>query len=64
MSTLASRLPLFTQLPRREFGRRWIVEQLDNLSVKEIQAARAYEQQNKNRDTLLEQIDRRINAAS
>jgi hypothetical protein len=41
-----------------------IVEQLDNLSVEELQAARAYEQQNKNRDTLLEQIDRRINAAS
>jgi hypothetical protein len=41
-----------------------IAEQLDNLSVEELQAARAYEQQNKNRDTLLEQIDRRINAAS
>jgi uncharacterized protein (DUF433 family) len=41
-----------------------IVDRLDNLSVEELQAARAYEQQNKNRDTLLEQIDRRINAAS
>jgi uncharacterized protein (DUF433 family) len=41
-----------------------IVDKLDNLSVEELQAARAYEQQNKNRDTLLEQIDRRINAAS
>ena len=41
-----------------------IVEQLDNLSAEELQAARAYEQQNKDRDTLLEQIDRRINAAS
>ena len=41
-----------------------IVEQLDNLSVEELQAARAYEQQNKNRDTLLEQIDRRIMEAS
>jgi hypothetical protein len=40
-----------------------IVEQLDNLSAEELQAARAYEQQNKDRDTLLEQIDRRINAA-
>ena len=41
-----------------------IVEQLDNLSAEELQAARAYEQQNKDRDTLLEQIERRINAAS
>jgi hypothetical protein len=41
-----------------------IVEQLDNLSVDELQRVRAYEQQNKDRDTLLEQIDRRIKAAS
>jgi hypothetical protein len=41
-----------------------IVEQLDNLSADELLAARAYEQQNKNRDTLLKQIDRRIEAAS
>jgi hypothetical protein len=41
-----------------------IVDKLDNLSVEELQAARAHEQQNKNRDTLLQQIDRRINAAS
>ena len=41
-----------------------IVEQLDNLSAEELQAARAYEQQNKDRETLLEQIDRRIKAAS
>jgi hypothetical protein len=41
-----------------------IVGRLDSLSVEELQAARAYEQQNKNRDTLLEQIDRRINTAS
>jgi uncharacterized protein (DUF433 family) len=41
-----------------------IVDKLDNLSVEELQAARAYEQQNKNRDTLLERIDRRLNAAS
>ena len=41
-----------------------IVEQLDNLSAEELQAARAYEQQNKSRDTLLEQIDRRIMEAS
>ena len=41
-----------------------IVEQLDNLSSEELQAARAYEQQNKDRETLLEQIDRRIKAVS
>jgi uncharacterized protein (DUF433 family) len=41
-----------------------IVERLDNLSAEELQAARTYEKQNKNRDTLLEQIDRRIKAAS
>jgi len=41
-----------------------IVEQLDNLSAEELQATRAYEQQNKNRDGVLQQIDRRINAAS
>jgi hypothetical protein len=41
-----------------------IVEQLDNLSDEELQATRAYEQENKNRDGLLQQIDRRINAAS
>jgi len=41
-----------------------IVERLDNLSAEELQAARAYEQENKNRDTLLGQIDRRLNAAS
>jgi hypothetical protein len=41
-----------------------IVEQLDDLSSEELQAARAYEQQNKDRETLLEQIDRRIKAVS
>jgi hypothetical protein len=41
-----------------------IVEQLDNLSGEELLATRAYEQENKNRDGLLQQIDRRINAAS
>jgi len=41
-----------------------IVEQLDNLSVDELQRVRAYEQQNKDRETLLEQIDRRIKAVS
>ena len=41
-----------------------IVEQLDNLSVDELQRVRAYEQQNKNRDTLLKQLDRRMMAAT
>ena len=41
-----------------------IVDRLDNLSAEELQATRAYEQENKNRDGLLHQIDRRINAAS
>ncbi len=43
---------------------REIVEQLDNLSADELQAARAYEQENKARESLLNQIDRRIKAAS
>jgi hypothetical protein len=41
-----------------------IVEQLDNPFADELHHVRAYEQQNKNRDTLLGQIDRRIKAAS
>jgi ribosomal 50S subunit-associated protein YjgA (DUF615 family) len=41
-----------------------ITEQLDNLSGDEVQRVRDYEKRNKNRDTLLEQIDRTINAAS
>jgi hypothetical protein len=40
-----------------------IVEQLDNLSAEELQATRAYEHENKNRDSLTGQIDRRITAA-
>ena len=43
---------------------RSIVEQLGNLSPEELQATRAYEQENKNREFLLHMIDRRINAAS
>ena len=41
-----------------------LVGRLDNLSAEELQAARAYEQENKNRDGVLGQIDRRLNAAS
>jgi hypothetical protein len=41
-----------------------LVGRLDDLSAEELQAARAYEQENKNRDGVLQQIDRRLNAAS
>jgi hypothetical protein len=41
-----------------------VVDKLDNLSADELKATLAYERQNKNRDTLVEQIDRRIKAAS
>ena len=41
-----------------------IIEQLDNLSADELQKVRAYEKQNKDRDSLIAQIDRRINAAA
>jgi hypothetical protein len=41
-----------------------VVERLDDLSTEELERVRAYEQRNKNRGTLLKQIDRRINAAS
>ena len=43
---------------------RSIVEQLNKLSPEELRATRDNEQENKNRDTLLGQIDRRLNAAS
>ena len=61
------RMMVATGVPIRDYDElnvAEIVEQLDNLSAEELQAARAYEQQNKDRDTLLEQIERRINAAS
>ena len=41
-----------------------VTEQLDNLSADELQRVRDYESRNKNRETLLGQIDNRINAAS
>src|SRR5215204_2381881 len=41
-----------------------VVKRLDNLSAEGLQRVRVYEQRNKNRGTLLKQIDRRINAAS
>ena len=41
-----------------------VAEELDNLSADELQRVRDYEKQNKNRETLLGQIDQRINASS
>ncbi len=41
-----------------------VAQQLDNLSAAELQRVRDYEMRNKNRETLLGQIDQRINAAS
>ena len=39
-----------------------ISERLDDLSVEELQLVRDYEERNKRRDTLLEQMDRKIRA--
>ena len=41
-----------------------VAQQLDNLSADELQRVRDYERRNKNRETLLGQIDQRINATS
>jgi hypothetical protein len=41
-----------------------ISKKLDGLSVEEIEKVRAYEKRHKNRETLLEQIDRKMKAAS
>jgi hypothetical protein len=41
-----------------------VVKRLDNLSAEQLKETLAYERQNKNRDSLVEQIDRRIKAAS
>jgi hypothetical protein len=41
-----------------------ISKKLDGLSAEELRKVRAYEKQNKDRDTLIEQIDRKIKAAS
>ena len=40
-----------------------ISERLDDLSVEELQLVRDYEELNKRRETLLEQLDRKIRAA-
>ncbi len=41
-----------------------IGKQLDNLSAAEIREVRAYEKQHKNRETLIEQFDRKLKAVS
>ena len=41
-----------------------VAQQLGTLSADELQRVRDYEMRNKNRETLLGQIDQRINAAS
>ncbi len=41
-----------------------VSNKLDDLSVEDLKKVRKYEKQNKNRDTLLEQINRKIRAAS
>jgi hypothetical protein len=40
-----------------------ITEQLDALSADELQRVRDYEKRNKNRDALLEQVDRKAAAS-
>jgi len=40
-----------------------ISKRLDGLSVEELQLVRDYEERNKRRETLLEQMDRKIRAA-
>ena len=41
-----------------------IADRLDGMSAVEIRTVREYEKQNKNRETLIEQFDRKIRAAS
>lgn len=41
-----------------------VAQKLDDLSVEQLEEIRAHEKQGKDRETLVEQIDRRINAAS
>jgi hypothetical protein len=41
-----------------------ISKQLDKLSIEDIKEIRDYERQNKNRDSLIEQLDRKLRAAS
>jgi hypothetical protein len=41
-----------------------ISERLDGLSIEELKKVREYEKHNKNRETLIEQIDRKLRANS
>jgi hypothetical protein len=41
-----------------------IADRLDSLSAAEIRTIRAYEKRNKNPETLIEQFDRKLKAAS
>ncbi|HEX2182286.1 MAG TPA: hypothetical protein VHH10_08370, partial [Rubrobacteraceae bacterium] len=41
-----------------------VSDQLDGLDVEQLKRVREYEKRNKNRDTLIEQIDRKIKAAT
>jgi hypothetical protein len=41
-----------------------VTRELDDLSVEDLRKVRAYEKGHKNRDTVIEQIDRKIKAAS
>jgi hypothetical protein len=55
----ALQTPDYEELSVDEISRR-----LDGLSVKQLEQVREYEKQNKNRETLIEQIDRKIRANS
>jgi hypothetical protein len=55
------------QLPIKNYDELTVGEiskRLNNLSEQEIKKVRDYEKRNKSRDTLLEQLDRKINASS
>jgi len=41
-----------------------VVQKLDGFSVEQLEELRAHEKQGKDHDTLVEQIDRRMHAAS
>ena len=41
-----------------------IGDRLDGMTAAEIRTVREYEKQNKNRETLIEQFDRKLKAAS
>ena len=49
----------YAELNVKEIG-----DRLDGMSAAEIRTVREYEKQNKNRETLIEQFDRRLKAAS